>query len=226
MTLKVFAIVPVKNFESGKSRLASLLTVEERVKLSELFLDYTLNTLTNTSAISNVVVVSSDKRAEGIAKIHNAKFLQEKKNQGVNAAVALADVYISEYAVDATIVIPQDLPLLLPEDIERICTSAQEHEKCLVICPSLRFDGSNALLRRPPLLITTNYDNDSYNVHIKKAKASNAIIKIIKTKRIMIDIDTVEDVINLIKINSRNKDNINKAVGFLTSKIKIFNLFL
>ena len=224
--MKVFAIVPVKNFESGKSRLASLLTVEERVKLSELFLDYTLNTLTNTSAISNVVVVSSDKRAERIAKIHNAKFLQEKKNQGVNAAVALADVYISEYAVDATIVIPQDLPLLLPEDIERICTSAQGHEKCLVICPSLRFDGSNALLRRPPLLITTNYDNDSYNVHIKKAKASNAIIKIIKTKRIMIDIDTVEDVINLIKINSRNKDNINKAVGFLTSKIKIFNLFL
>lgn len=221
----MFAIVPVKNFESGKSRLASLLTVEERVKLSELFLDYTLNTLTNTSAISNVVVVSSDKRAERIAKIHNAKFLQEKKNQGVNAAVALADVYISEYAVDATIVIPQDLPLLLPEDIERICTSAQEHEKCLVICPSLRFDGSNALLRRPPLLITTNYDNDSYNVHIKKAKASDAIIKIIKTKRIMTDIDTVEDVINLIKINSRNKDNINKAVGFLTSKIKIFNLF-
>jgi 2-phospho-L-lactate guanylyltransferase len=216
----------VKNFESGKSRLASLLTVEERVKLSELFLDYTLNTLTNTSAISKVIVVSSDKRAEGIAKIHNAKFLQEKKNQGVNAAVALADVYISEFAVDATIVIPQDLPLLLPEDIERICTSAQEHEKCLVICPSLRFDGSNALLRRPPLLITTNYDNDSYNVHIKKAKASNAIIKIIKTKRIMTDIDTVEDVINLIKINSRNKDNINKAVGFLTSKIKIFNLFL
>ena len=218
--MKVFAIVPVKNFESGKSRLASLLTVEERVKLSELFLDYTLNTLTNTSAISNVVVVSSDKRAEGIAKIHNAKFLQEKKNQGVNAAVALADVYISEYAVDATIVIPQDLPLLLPEDIERICTSAQEHEKCLVICPSLRFDGSNALLRRPPLLITTNYDNDSYNIHIKKAKASNATVKIIKRKRIMTDIDTVEDVINLIKIYSINKDSINKAVVFLKSKTK------
>jgi 2-phospho-L-lactate guanylyltransferase len=173
-----------------------------------------------------VVVVSSDKLAERIAKIHNAKFLQEKKNQGVNAAVALADVYISEYAVDATIVIPQDLPLLLPEDIERICTSAQEHEKCLVICPSLRFDGSNALLRRPPLLISPNYDNDSYNVHIKKAKASDAIIKIIKTKRIMTDIDTVEDVINLIKINRRSKNNINKAIGFLSSKIKIFNLIL
>jgi 2-phospho-L-lactate/phosphoenolpyruvate guanylyltransferase len=218
--LKVFAIVPVKNFESGKSRLASLLTVEERIRLSELFLDCTLNTLTNTSVISNVVVVSSDKRAEAIAKIYDAKFLQEKKDQGVNAAVALADVYISEYDVDATIVIPQDLPLLLAEDIEHMCTSAQEHEKCLVICPSLRFDGSNALLRRPPLLITTNYDNDSYNIHIKKAKASNATVKIIKTKRIMTDIDTVEDVINLIKIYSINKDSINKAVVFLKSKTK------
>jgi 2-phospho-L-lactate guanylyltransferase len=150
--LKVFAIVPVKNFISGKSRLASLLSVEERIKLSKLFLDCTLKTLTNTSVISKVVVVSSDKRAEAIAKMYDAKFLQEKKDQGVNAAVALADVYISEYDVDATIVIPQDLPLLLPEDIENMCTSAQEHEKCLVICPSLRFDGSNALLRRPPLL--------------------------------------------------------------------------
>ena len=78
--MKVFAIVPVKNFESGKSRLASLLTVEERIKLSKLFLDCTLNTLTNTSVISNVVVVSSDKRAEAIAKIYDAKFLQEKKD--------------------------------------------------------------------------------------------------------------------------------------------------
>jgi 2-phospho-L-lactate guanylyltransferase len=170
--------------------------------------------------------VSSDKRAEAIAKIYDAKFLQEKKDQGVNAAVALADVYISEYDVDATIVIPQDLPLLLAEDIEHMCTSALEHEKCLVICPSLRFDGSNALLRRPPLLITTNYDNDSYNIHIKKAKASNATVKIIKTKRIMTDIDTVEDVINLIKIYSINKGSINKAVVFLKSKTKNINLFL
>ena len=216
--MKVFAIVPVKNFECGKSRLASLLTVEERVKLSELFLDCTLNTLTNTSAISNVLVVSSDKRAEGIAKQYDAKFLQEKKDKGVNSAVALADVYISEYDVDATIVIPQDLPLILPEDIEYMCTLAQKYEKCLVICPSLRLDGSNALLRRPPLLITTNYDNDSYNIHIKKAKASNATVKIIKRKRIMTDIDTVEDVINLIKIYSINKETINKAVVFLKSK--------
>ena len=118
--------VPVKNFERGKSRLASLLTVKERIKLSELFLDNTLNTLTKTPVISQSVIISSDKRAEEIVKKYDAIFLGEKKDKGVNAAVALADTHISEYAVDASIVIPQDLPLLLPEDIECILDSSGE----------------------------------------------------------------------------------------------------
>jgi hypothetical protein len=36
----------------------------------------------------------------------------------------------------------------------------------------------------------------------------------------MTDIDTVEDVINLIKFYSINKDSINKAVVFLKAKTK------
>jgi 2-phospho-L-lactate/phosphoenolpyruvate guanylyltransferase len=215
LTLKIVAIVPVKNFERGKSRLASLLTVKERIKLSELFLDNTLNTLTKTPVISQSVIISSDKRAEEIVKKYDAIFLGEKKDKGVNAAVALADTHISEYAVDASIVIPQDLPLLLPEDIECICTAAEKNERCLVVCPSLRFDGSNALLRRPPLLLKTNYDNDSYNIHIKNAEASNACVKSIHIKRIMIDIDTIEDIIKLTEFSSTNK-----VVAFLKSKIK------
>ena len=215
LDLKVFAIVPVKNFERGKSRLQSLLTVEDRIKLSELFLDLTLNTLTKTPVISEVIIVSSDIRAEEIVKKYDAIFLGEKKDQGVNAAVALADTYISECIVDASIVIPQDLPLLLPQDIEYICTEAQNHERCLVICPSIRFDGSNALLRRPPLLLKTSYEHDSYNIHIKKAKALNATVKVIPIKRIMIDIDTIEDIRKIIKFSSANK-----VVAFLKSKMK------
>jgi 2-phospho-L-lactate/phosphoenolpyruvate guanylyltransferase len=215
--LKVFTIVPVKNFERGKSRLASLLTVQERIKLSELFLNNTLNTLTKTPVISQTIIVSSDKRAEEIVKNYDAIFLREKKDQGVNSAVALADTYISEDAAYASIVIPQDLPLLVPEDIECICTAAQKHERCLVICPSRRFDGSNALLRKPPLLLKTNYDNDSYNIHIKNAKASNASVMIIQIKRIMLDIDTIEDIIKLTEFSCTNK-----VVTFLKSKIKFF----
>ncbi|HET7344654.1 MAG TPA: NTP transferase domain-containing protein, partial [Nitrososphaeraceae archaeon] len=155
--MKIFAIVPVKRFENGKSRLAKVLSSADRIKLCELLLYDTLNTLKKASMISEVIVVSSDIRAWKIAKRYDVKFLKENTDSGVNGAVAFADDYCSEARATATIVIPQDLPLLLPEDIDRICESAREYEKCLVICPSLRYDGSNALLRKPSMLLQTHY---------------------------------------------------------------------
>jgi 2-phospho-L-lactate/phosphoenolpyruvate guanylyltransferase len=112
-------------------------------------------------------------------------------------------------------VIPQDLPLLLPEDIDRICESAEGYEKCLVICPSLRYDGSNALLRKPSLLLQTHYENNSYQTHLKLARDIGANVNVILSRRIMTDLDTVEDVQNLIKESS-----IHKAVMYLRSMVR------
>jgi 2-phospho-L-lactate guanylyltransferase len=75
--LKIFAIVPVKQFARAKSRLAPFLDTDDRVKLSELLVESTLSTLSRTDAISDIIVVSSDVRAKRIAKIHEAIFLDE-----------------------------------------------------------------------------------------------------------------------------------------------------
>lgn len=213
--MKIFAIVPVKRLENGKSRLATFLSSTERIKLCELLLKDTLSTLKKTSRISEVIVVSSDVQAEKIAKRYDAKFLKEDKDSGVNEAVAFADRYCSEARATATLVIPQDLPLLLPEDIDRICESAEGYEKCLVICPSLRYDGSNALLRKPSLLLQTHYENNSYQTHLKLARDIGANVNVILSRRIMTDLDTVEDVQNLIKESS-----IHKAVMYLRSMVR------
>lgn len=213
--MKIFAIVPVKRLENGKSRLATFLSSTERIKLCELLLKDTLSTLKKTSRISEVIVVSSDVQAEKIAKRYDAKFLKEDKDSGVNEAVAFADGYCSEARATATLVIPQDLPLLLPEDIDRICESAEGYEKCLVICPSLRYDGSNALLRKPSLLLQTHYENNSYQTHLKLARDIGANVNVILSRRIMTDLDTVEDVQNLIKESS-----IHKAVMYLRSMVR------
>jgi 2-phospho-L-lactate/phosphoenolpyruvate guanylyltransferase len=213
--LKIFAIVPVKRFENGKSRLAKVLSSAERIKLCELLLYDTLNTLKKTSMISEVILVSSDVRAEKIAKGYDVKFLKENTDSGVNAAVAFADDYCSDARATATIVIPQDLPLLLPEDIDSICESAREYEKCLVICPSHRYDGSNALLRKPSMLLQPHYDNNSYQMHLKLAREIGANIRVVLSERIMIDLDTVEDIQKLIKESSTHK-----AVKYLKSMVQ------
>ncbi|HYZ50475.1 MAG TPA: hypothetical protein VE593_06285, partial [Nitrososphaeraceae archaeon] len=91
--MKIFAIVPAKQFEKGKSRLASLLDMRDRVKLGELLLDCTLHTLENATTLYSTVVISTDRRAKKIAKMHGAIFVDERKHIGVNNAVNIANDY-------------------------------------------------------------------------------------------------------------------------------------
>ncbi len=216
--MKIFALVPVKRFESSKSRLSSVLNVVERKKLSELLLANTLSVLTEASAISEIVVVSSDEVAMEIARRNGAKALRETKDDGVNAAIARADDYSFDNGAEATLVIPQDLPLLVAADVNLICRKAESPDRCLLVCPSIRYDGSNALLRKPSQLLKTCYDEDSFNAHIRAATKVGIPIKVFLSKRIMIDLDTTEDIKILM-----NQGITNLPLDYLKSKVKMFN---
>ncbi|MDQ3853178.1 MAG: 2-phospho-L-lactate guanylyltransferase [Thermoproteota archaeon] len=198
--MKTFAIVPVKRFENAKTRLSSILEMDERIRLSLLMLEDTLQTLSVVHLLTQVITVSADKRVEEIAVKYGANFLLEEKERGVNSAVALANSYcMKKKAADATMVIPHDLPLLDSSDISKACELAQNESRCIVICPSLRYDGTNMLLRKPPSIIGTFYDADSYNMHIKAALQLGIPVKRLLSKAIMHDIDTPEDALEVIK---------------------------
>jgi 2-phospho-L-lactate guanylyltransferase len=197
--MKTYAIVPVKRFENAKTRLSSMLDTDERIRLSSLMLEDTLQILSVAASLTQVIIVSADKRAEEIARKHGANFLREEKEKGVNSAVALADIYCIKETVDATMVIPQDLPLLDATDISKACELAENESRCIVICPSLRYDGTNMLLRKPPSVIATFYDTDSYNMHVKAAIKIGVPVKRFFSKTIMYDVDNPEDALQLIK---------------------------
>jgi 2-phospho-L-lactate/phosphoenolpyruvate guanylyltransferase len=197
--MDVFAIVPVKRFENAKTRLSSVLDTDERIHLSLLMLEDTLHTLSMASSLTKVVIVSSDKRAEELATKHGANFVNEETEDGVNSAVALADRYCIKEAADATLIIPYDLPLLDKSDISKAQELAQKESQCIVISPSHRYDGTNMLLRKPPSVIATFYDSDSYNMHVKAAISRGIAIKYLFSKSLMYDVDTPEDVFRLIK---------------------------
>ena len=213
--MKIFALVPVKRFESSKSRLSSVLNVIERKELCQLLLTNTLSVLTEASTISEIVIVSSDEGAMQIARKNGAEVLRETEDHGVNAAIARADDYSIENGAEATVVIPQDLPLLVAADVNMICRKAESPDRCLVVCPSIRYDGSNALLRKPSRLLKTSYDQDSFNAHIRAATKSGIPIKVFLSKRIMLDLDTTEDLKILM-----HQEITNLPLDYLKSKLK------
>ena len=214
--MKTFAIVPVKRFENAKTRLSSMLDTEDRIRLSSLMLEDTLQILSVAPPLTQVIIVSADKRADEIATKHGAKFLPEEKEKGVNSAVALADIYcIEKEAADATIVIPHDLPLLDSIVISKACELAEKESTCIVICPSVRYDGTNMLLRKPPSVIGTFYETDSYNMHVRTAIKLGIPLKPLLSKSLMYDIDTPEDALQLIK-----EENVAaKSLEFIKSKL-------
>lgn len=214
--MKTFAIVPVKRFENAKTRLSSMLDTEDRIRLSSLMLEDTLQILSVAPSLMQVIIVSADKRADEIATKHGAKFLPEEKENGVNSAVALADGYcIEKEAADATIVIPHDLPLLDTIVISKACELAEKESTCIVICPSVRYDGTNMLLRKPPSVIGTFYETDSYNMHVRTAIKLGIPVKPLLSKSLMYDIDTPEDALQLIK-----EENVAaKSLEFIKSKL-------
>lgn len=215
--IKTFAIVPVKRFENSKTRLSQFLSADERIRMSSLMLEDTLSVLTRVHSLQQVVVVSGDNRAQEISERHGAKFLREEKENGVNGAVMLGNDYSTKQCVDATLVIPIDLPLLDAVDVNLTCEMAENESRCIVICPSLRYDGTNLLIRKPPSVIETHYDGNSYESHIKVAGELGIPVKLFLSKKLMFDVDIPDDAKQLAK-----ESGLSKTLEFLKSRIDKF----
>jgi len=213
--MKVFAIVPVKTFDRAKTRLSSVLSPDDRMTLSLMMLQQTLSALAVRANLARIVVVSSDERARKLAESRDAIFLREENDSGVNSAVSLGNDYSTGQGADATIVIPEDIPLLDGEAISAFCALAENEERCVVICPSQRYDGTNLLLRKPPNVIRTFFDENSYESHISAARRNDVPVKEFATEQLMLDIDTPEDARQLLENKSIQK---NDVVEFLKLK--------
>lgn len=196
MMKKIAAVIPIKNLHFAKSRLSNILTPQQRKSLVLYLLNITIKTLKESQFISEIIIVSSDKSIQRFCVKNNLRFIRDSDN-GVNNAVRLADRYCIDNDIDANIIIPQDLPLLSVNEIDEICNISKKYIKCIIICPSKRFDGTNILFRKPPDVIKTFYDDNSYINHLKEAGKFNIPIESLDLDKLKLDIDTKEDLIEL-----------------------------
>ena len=212
--MKTAAIIPVKTFSRAKTRLGLSLSQTERI--CEVMLEEILHTLAISPLIEKIIVVTKDEKVKGIGKKFNAVLINEGEESGVNNAVALADKYVLENNFDASIVFPQDIPFIKTQDIEFLL-KFQGTKNFVIVVPSRRFDGTNALMRRPVNLMKTHYDEDSYKIHLSTAKENTREVSLVFIKRIMSDVDNYEDLKFLLSQNEK-PDFIQKILSILNPK--------
>lgn len=193
--MEICAIIPVKRFDQAKSRLSVILDREQRMELSRLMLQDTLKTLSLCHELRRIIVVSSDPLAKEMAQDLGLECLVQSEDKGVSSAVKCADIFLASSGASwVSITIPCDLPLLFSKDIDYICQSIPKEGACVIVCPSYKFDGTNLLARSPfDVIDETRYDNDSFRGHLEVSIGAKADTKVLQPARLMIDLDTPED---------------------------------
>ncbi len=197
---EIFVVIPVKKLDEAKSRLSPLLTIEERKDFCLKMLEDVLISVKSTEAISQTVVISKDPLVRQAAKTFEAVFLKEKKT-GMNQAVSQAIDWCIQKAAKSVLILPADIPLIVPSDLHKILSSREKVS--IVISPSRSGEGTNALLLTPPEVSPTFYGPGSFQRHFEEAKKRELSFRILRSSRIAFDIDTVNDLKDFVLLNAK-----------------------
>ncbi len=190
-TSLTFAIIPVKPLARAKSRLARTLKAPTRAALVRSIFSRTLDVITQVERIDGVIVVSRDLTILELARQRNAIALAEA-DSGLNPALTQAAQWAAQHNAQAVIVIPVDLPLIRPADLDALIDRAVE-KRCIVIAPDRRDDGTNVLLVRPPNAIHFAYGAASFNAHRAQAIERGLTVHEYRSPTTAFDIDVPSD---------------------------------
>jgi 2-phospho-L-lactate guanylyltransferase len=190
--MTLWAIVPVKPLRRGKSRLANVLTQDERTDLNRRLLVHTLDTLTAIPELDQVLVISRDTAALSLARDYGARTVQENGAPKLNLALARATIVAQQYATRGVLIVPADLPLITPEDVYAMLARAK-NPPVVVVAPDRHRQGTNALLVCPAGIIEYEFGPGSFERHCERALRAGAQLEICELPSLALDMDLPED---------------------------------
>lgn len=190
--MTIWTIIPVKPLRLAKSRLAEVLTPEQRQRFAEMMLRHVLTVVNNVPSVAGTLVISRDNRALALARDFGAKTVQESGSPELNTALMRATQIVASWRAEAVLILPADLPLIESRDVTDIIRLGDEIPS-VVLSTDRAQDGTNALFVRPPGLIDYMYGAGSFQRHMAAAAANDIPTKIYESPRVAHDIDLPED---------------------------------
>lgn len=204
--MSVWVIIPVKPLHRAKSRLATVLSPEERSKLAEDLFRHVLGVVKNVPQVAGTLVISRDPKVLAIARDYGAHTVQESGAPELNSALMRATNVVATWRAAAVLVLPADLPFVNEEDVRSIIELGRMNMS-MVIATDRNQDGTNAMLIRPPALIPYMYGTGSFKRHMESARAAGATVRVYASTRLMLDIDVPEDLERYTHIQRGDSEN-------------------
>src|SRR5262245_9329593 len=185
-------LIPVKDPEQAKLRMAPELATEERSRLAWAMFQDVARALRSISPASQIAVVTGSARAANAARESGWRVFWENWQISESASVDRASHLLATQGTEAVLRLPADIPLVEPEDIHALLNQTLENGASILV-PSRDFLGTNALIRMPPNLFPSRFGHNSLVLHTQEARRVQASLKILENKRIALDLDTPSD---------------------------------
>ncbi len=213
---RCWVIVPVKILTEAKSRLAPVLSAEQRRTLATELLERTLkllHLLLQHEQIAGFVTISNDPTVLTLAQEYSGYTLAEEDeatatDARLNLALARAARWCQEkFEASTIIILPSDLPLLETEDLESLLEYLQRDpvQPLAVLAPDRHNKGTNALLLRPANLLDFTYyfGEQSFERHLGALRARTDVQTFVcRRPGLAFDLDWPEDLAALAQITS------------------------
>ena len=189
-------LIPVKNLKNAKQRLASVLDQPARTALAQAMIHDVLEAVAACTVRPEVAVVTNDAFATDLAHHFQFQVIRDGANASETAAIEMATVVCEAQGAEQTLVIPGDIPLITPDELEQIFSAAPDNGSLLV--PGADGRGTNAAYRRPASLFPLRFGNDSFKPHLNAARNTGLPCVVLSLPGIGLDVDNPRDLHQLV----------------------------
>ena len=206
------ALLPVKEFQRSKHRLAGLLSPEERAALARAMFDDVWEVLREAVArkqgLDQLLVVSAEPDVLARCREDGVAFLKEMPPSTHSDSVRRATEWAIGLGVTSLLSVPIDTPAMTASELLTLAGLARQHS--VIVVPSADGSGTNALLRTPPNAIEPHFGPGSCRLHVEEAESKGWDCVVVRPPGLLTDIDTAEDAeafLSLIETTERQAAN-------------------
>jgi 2-phospho-L-lactate guanylyltransferase len=182
-------LLPVKEFNNAKQRLAPVMDASGRAGLARAMLSDVLGALKRSRTPERIVVFTAADEVIQMVEPFGFETVFEKSVGGHSAAV---NFLLDEFCCSSSSVfaIAGDLPTLASSEIDFALNAASEP---VTLLPSRDWTGTNGVVFIPPARIAMEYGEGSFRRHLSKVSAAGLRSDVMDLPGIAFDIDTPED---------------------------------
>jgi 2-phospho-L-lactate guanylyltransferase len=188
----LWAVVPVKELDRAKMRLAPLLPPALRRALMLAMIEDVLAALAATPGLAGIAVVTVEPAAASLAARHGARVIARGARDGHTGAVSAAANLLAEEGARGILTVPGDIPLVTAAEIASLI-AAHQPAPAFTIAPSRDERGSNAVICSPPDAVPLRFGEDSFFPHLRAAETLGIRPTVLRLPGIALDVDTPED---------------------------------